>query len=887
MMDIVNRIRLHNGFITMYILCTFVPIGIYNAVPFNTASREDTLRKFINYVQSEKTFCFPDAWSPGSSQDSDGSLTKRPLLAFHQLFTDVITPYSLMNSFHEDVKESIRIMRVINRLFHLPQGIPTNLMSELLNSYIQAAKPVTFRQTNDLTTGNVTPASQNVTSVLAIGLCKDSGLISYATSGTEMISPAIPRKACAELKNAAHRYDLSFTEETIYERFQMNWVANQCEQIAGRPAVIRAAVRPVEGTGKLHLFFELNMENFTLDQCKLNIHRCGATTRCVYKRYAPYAFAMDNYVCQCTEGFFWNNAENGFPAPFIHHQLQMVSGETIPSFQCRACPSGCSRCGGSEGRTCEATLDFNVLRAIPLAVQSFCITVCLLLGLTLLRLRRTRVIKAANWILMEILLLGAILLYLIVIVMYFPASDITCILVPWLRELGFSIMYGVLIVKIYRVLSAFQSRKAHRVHVRDKDILKFLGIFIVTTFTYMVAWTAVNLDYISSAPWNPRPDVQSSVVSMIRIGQYQVSRSTNEHKDTFNNTGLSLDDRNLTSSLAASLPPVESVTFEVCRALSWDIVVELSEFIILAVSIHYCRLVRTAPSEYNETLYISIALIIELTVSGIFNIVRHLIWYSVHPDHVFLLYFARSHITVTANLLLIFGPKVWFIYRPSSTVTGQGRSRASTTTPYTADATLASAGKLPLTLNGDLDIADVNLSDMDPEVIRRELKRLYTQIELYKTKAMRKDNPHISKRRGGRKQRRFSLQPFHKRHHGQTGSGNVPIMVAGEVGEYGWTSGRGSKGVCPKHGRHYMGFGQGATGPSGSAARQGSYHVHSSIVHDEEVSRLSEESTNSADDLNLSISMGPQGAGVMSQQEAPGQRGSKGKRTSSEQPRPR
>ena len=47
-----------------------------------------------------------------------------------------------------------------------------------------------------------------------------------------------------------------------------------------------------------------------------------------------------------------------------------------------------------------------------------------------------------------------------------------------------------------------------------------------------------------------------------------------------------------------------------------------------------------------------------------------------------------------------------------------------------------------------------------------ELKRLYTQLQIYKTKTMRKDNPHISKRRGGRKNthRRFSLQPFHHKH---------------------------------------------------------------------------------------------------------------------------
>ena len=51
-------------------------------------------------------------------------------------------------------------------------------------------------------------------------------------------------------------------------------------------------------------------------------------------------------------------------------------------------------------------------------------------------------------------------------------------------------------------------------------------------------------------------------------------------------------------------------------------------------------------------------------------------------------------------------------------------------------------------------------------MLQAELKRLYTQLQIYKTRSMRKDNPHISKRRGGRKQthRRFSLQAFHHKH---------------------------------------------------------------------------------------------------------------------------
>lgn len=48
------------------------------------------------------------------------------------------------------------------------------------------------------------------------------------------------------------------------------------------------------------------------------------------------------------------------------------------------------------------------------------------------------------------------------------------------------------------------------------------------------------------------------------------------------------------------------------------------------------------------------------------------------------------------------------------------------------------------------------------EEVRAELKRLYVQLEILRNKTLRRDNPHISKRRGGRKppHRRFSLQVY-------------------------------------------------------------------------------------------------------------------------------
>lgn len=50
-----------------------------------------------------------------------------------------------------------------------------------------------------------------------------------------------------------------------------------------------------------------------------------------------------------------------------------------------------------------------------------------------------------------------------------------------------------------RILAEFQSRKAHRVHVRDKDLLKSLAVILVVVIGYMAAWTAVNADHLTHA----------------------------------------------------------------------------------------------------------------------------------------------------------------------------------------------------------------------------------------------------------------------------------------------------------------------------------------------------------------------------------------------------
>lgn len=48
------------------------------------------------------------------------------------------------------------------------------------------------------------------------------------------------------------------------------------------------------------------------------------------------------------------------------------------------------------------------------------------------------------------------------------------------------------------MLTEFQSRKAHRVQVKDNDLLKYLSCIVVVVVGYLVAWSALTIGDLSS-----------------------------------------------------------------------------------------------------------------------------------------------------------------------------------------------------------------------------------------------------------------------------------------------------------------------------------------------------------------------------------------------------
>ncbi|KAK6623219.1 hypothetical protein RUM43_009071 [Polyplax serrata] len=323
------------------------------------------------------------------------------------------------------------------------------------------------------------------------------------------------------------------------------------------------------------------------------------------------------------------------------------------------------------------------------------------------------------WTIMEMILIGSMILYGTIIIRAFNPSTTLCLIEPWCREIGFVLCYGAIILKLYRILIEFRTRKARRWVIRDKDLLKYLLGMVIVVFGYMAAWTVTNLDLI-----------QKENYSML------TTRRT-----------------------------AEGVEFKACKAAWWDYVTETSEILILIFGIHLSYASRNATTQFRERCFLCISISTEALISAVFYMLRYFYWEtSMHPDTSFVANFVRCQLTTTVVLVLLFAPKWWY----QKVQINKGR--------VSRNYLMQESGRGPLeafkpqdgvvATNSDVE-GEISLADMNPEDIRLELKRLYIQLEVLKNKTIRFDNPHISKRRGGRKiaQRRFSLQTLRQQTH--------------------------------------------------------------------------------------------------------------------------
>ncbi|KAM8716674.1 hypothetical protein ACLKA7_003534 [Drosophila subpalustris] len=420
-------------------------------------------------------------------------------------------------------------------------------------------------------------------------------------------------------------------------------------------------------------------------------HGCDRnTTFCLVTENKPMA-ARDVYTCLCRESFYLPNSTlQGFRGDLVE------LSEGFDNFSCVPCPGGCTNCdlhGVCLAFQEEDALNIDAcLRLLVAIVLAACILCCVVLSVIVFRQRKCKAIASGMWTVLETILLGIVLLYASVAVHFFPASTERCLLEPWLREIGFITCYGAIILKLYRHLVDFRTRKAHRWVLRDVDLLKYLCTMVFAVICYMAAFTASSLDLLESA----------------------------------------------------QLESLREASTNTCHPLKWELVTQTSEMLILCFGLHLAIASRNANTQFRERQFLVTTLTLEFLVSSSFYLMRFFYLPEMSPSAILLALFVRSQLTNSFALGLIFVPKLWYQHK-------QGTSH---------DAGQRLGGGYAGLCLGDPDIGELTISEMSPEDIRAELKRLYTQLEILKNKTLRQDNPHISKRRGGRKagHRRFSLQ---------------------------------------------------------------------------------------------------------------------------------
>uniref|UniRef100_A0A8D1PJW9 G-protein coupled receptors family 3 profile domain-containing protein n=1 Tax=Sus scrofa TaxID=9823 RepID=A0A8D1PJW9_PIG len=443
---------------------------------------------------------------------------------------------------------------------------------------------------------------------------------------------------------------------------------------------------------------DVDLQSVDINQCASgpgwysNTHLCDLnSTQCI--PLESQGFVLGHYLCRCRPGFYGASSSGGSEESAVRSTGQFGSnqGSSGRLLRCQPCAEGCTSC--LDATPCLAE-EAPVLRAAVLSCQTCCMLAVFLSMLASYRCRQSKRIRASGVVLLETILFGSLLLYFPVFILYFKPSVFRCIALRWVRLLGFAIVYGTIILKLYRVLQLFLSRSAQRgPHLSSGRLLRRLGLLLLLVLGFLAVWTA----------------------GVLERGIQHTSLVIRGHTPTGRH-------------------------FYLCHHDRWDYIMVVAEMLLLCWGSFLCYATRAVPSAFHEPRYLGIALHNELLLSAAFHAARFVLVPSLHPDWTLLLFFFHTHSTVTATLALIFTPK---FRKPGAPPREEILDEV-----YEDELNLQRSGSY---LNSSIASAWSDRS-LDPGDIRDELKKLYAQLEVHKTKEMAANNPHLPKKRGSWRQ---------------------------------------------------------------------------------------------------------------------------------------
>ncbi|KAK2536459.1 g-protein coupled receptor 158 [Columba guinea] len=238
---------------------------------------------------------------------------------------------------------------------------------------------------------------------------------------------------------------------------------------------------------------DINLQKVDIDQCSSEgwfsgTHRCHLNnSECMPIK--GLGFVLGAYKCICKAGFY-------HPSIFSVNSFQRKDAESRLSggelseeiYSCLPCREGCSSC--TDDTPCYAQED-KYLRLAIISFQTLCMLLDFISMLVVYHFRKAKSIRASGLVLLETILFGSLLLYFPVVILYFEPSVFRCVLLRWVRLLGFATVYGTVTLKLHRVLKVFLSRTAQRIpYMTGGRVMRMLAVILLIVFWFLIGWTS-------------------------------------------------------------------------------------------------------------------------------------------------------------------------------------------------------------------------------------------------------------------------------------------------------------------------------------------------------------------------------------------------------------
>lgn len=114
----------------------------------------------------------------------------------------------------------------------------------------------------------------------------------------------------------------------------------------------------------------------------------------------------------------------------------------------------------------------------------------ILMGILTFVFRNTKGIVASSPLFLYLMLAGSLLIYAGVITWALHTTTFLCMLHWWLLGLGFTVMYGALLVKVWRISRIFNGKDLSLIRITNSELIIFISVALAIEVILLIIWSA-------------------------------------------------------------------------------------------------------------------------------------------------------------------------------------------------------------------------------------------------------------------------------------------------------------------------------------------------------------------------------------------------------------